>query len=91
MEELDVVVDRGRELDSGLPGLAVDELDLHPAPEGLDHGVVVGAADGAHRWRQAGGADVVAEGPGRGLNAAVGVDHELAGGNAPAGCVAARP
>src|SRR5690349_8708943 len=38
VEELDVVVDRGRELDPRLPGLAVEQLDLHAAPERFDHG-----------------------------------------------------
>ena len=33
VEELDVVVDRGGQLDAGLPGFAVEQLDLHAAPE----------------------------------------------------------
>ena len=33
VEEFDVVVDRGGELDAGLPGFSVEQLDLHAAPE----------------------------------------------------------
>jgi hypothetical protein len=33
---------------------AVEQLDLHPAPERFDHRVVVGRADCSHRRRQAG-------------------------------------
>src|SRR3954447_5485216 len=58
VEELDVVVDRGGELDAGLPRLAVEQFDLQAAPERFDHGIVLGAADGSHRRRQTGVADV---------------------------------
>lgn len=33
--ELDVIVDRGSELDPRLPPPAIEELDLHPRPEAL--------------------------------------------------------
>src|ERR1035441_9964752 len=36
VEQLDVVVDRGRQLDPRLPLLAVQQLDLHSAPEALN-------------------------------------------------------
>lgn len=45
--ELDVVVDRGGEFDSGLPPAAVQELDLEATPEALHQGVVIGGADPA--------------------------------------------
>ena len=48
VEQLDVVVDGGSELDPCLPSLAVEELDLHASPERLDHRVVGGSTDSAH-------------------------------------------
>lgn len=54
VEEFDVVVDGAGELDPGLPAFAVEELDLHPPPERLDHRIVVCAADGPHRRSKAG-------------------------------------
>jgi hypothetical protein len=38
--DLDVVVDCAGELDTSLPSFAVQQLDLHPGPERLDHGIV---------------------------------------------------
>ena len=38
VKELDVVVDRGGQLDAGLPGLAIGQFDLQAAPEGFDSG-----------------------------------------------------
>jgi hypothetical protein len=61
--ELDVVVDRGRKLDPGLPTAAVEQLDLHAAPEALHHRVVERGADGSHRWGDPGITNVLAEGP----------------------------
>jgi len=45
VEDLEVLEDGIRELDVGPPVSAVEELDLHPAPEGLDDRVVVAVAD----------------------------------------------
>jgi hypothetical protein len=42
------------ELDPGGSPLTVEEFGLHPTPEGLDHGVVVGVTDGAHGRQQPG-------------------------------------
>lgn len=39
VEDLEVAEDLGGELDPGVPALAVEELDLHPRPERLDHRV----------------------------------------------------
>jgi hypothetical protein len=64
VEVLDVVVDRGGELDAGLPALAVEELDLHASPERFDHRIVTRCADGAHRGREAGVSNLLAERPG---------------------------
>src|ERR1022692_2044976 len=47
VKQLDVVEDRGRQLDPRLPLLAIEQLDLHAAPEALHHGVVVGPAASA--------------------------------------------
>src|SRR3954452_25314799 len=54
VEDLEVVEHRVGQLDAGVPSMAVEELDLHPGPEGLDDGVVVAVADGSHRGDQAG-------------------------------------
>ena len=40
VEYLEVFKDGCGELDAGLPALAVEQLDLHPRPERLDHRVV---------------------------------------------------
>ena len=53
VEVLDPLGDGDRELDLGAPLLAVEQLDLHGAPERLHRGVVVAVADGAHRAQQA--------------------------------------
>jgi hypothetical protein len=39
VEDLDVLEDRVRELDAGLPATRVEQLELHPRPERLDHRV----------------------------------------------------
>ena len=40
VEDLEVLEDRVRQLDSGLPLLPVKEFDLHPAPERFDDCVI---------------------------------------------------
>jgi hypothetical protein len=45
VEDLEVFEDRIRELDPCSPDPPVEEFDLHPAPERLDHGVIETAAD----------------------------------------------
>src|SRR6476646_2298866 len=47
--DLDVVEVRVGQLDAGGPPLPIEEFDLHPRPERLDHGVVVAVADRAYR------------------------------------------
>jgi hypothetical protein len=37
--DLEVLEQRVRQFDAGLPGLPVEQLDLDPRPERLDHGV----------------------------------------------------
>lgn len=81
MEQLDVVVDRRGQLNAGLPGLPVEQFDLHPAPEGLDDGAVVRATHRADRWRKARFAYPLAEGLAGELHPAVGVDHSPACGS----------
>jgi hypothetical protein len=39
VEDLEVLEDRVRQLDPGPPAPAIEELDLHPAPERLDESV----------------------------------------------------
>src|SRR5216117_4082063 len=41
VEDLQVLKDRVGQLDPGLPAVAVQQLDLHPGPERLDHGIVI--------------------------------------------------
>jgi hypothetical protein len=43
VEDLQVLKDRVGQLQAGLPPTAILQLGLHPGPEGLDDGVVVGA------------------------------------------------
>ena len=83
--ELDVVVDRGGELDPRLPAAAVEQLDLHPPPEALHQRVVVGRADRAHRRRDAGLGEVVAEGPRGELHPAIAMHHQPVAVRAPLG------
>ena len=52
VEDLDVVVDRGGELDAGLPASAVEQLDLHPGPERFDHRRCRRGADRSHRGQR---------------------------------------
>jgi hypothetical protein len=49
------------------PRLAVEQLDLKARPERLDHRIVVGTADRAHRRRDPDVLDLLTEGPGREL------------------------
>lgn len=51
--DLDVVVDRAGELDTGLPSFAVQQLDLHSGPERLDHRIIERGADSTDRRRAA--------------------------------------
>jgi hypothetical protein len=48
VEDLEVLEDRIRQLDSGPPDPSVEELDLHPAPERLDHRVIEATPDRTH-------------------------------------------
>jgi len=47
VEDLQVLKDCGGQLEAGGPPLTVEEFGLHAGPEGFDHGIVVGVADGA--------------------------------------------
>jgi hypothetical protein len=60
--------------------LPVQQLGLQSSPERLDHGVIEGIADGAHRGDEAGLADAFAEGPGRELGSVIAMDHRSARG-----------
>jgi len=64
VEDFAVVEHRVRQLEAGAPALAVEELDLHAGPEGLDDGVVVAVADGPHRGHQPRLLGAGGEGPG---------------------------
>jgi len=67
VEAFDVLEDRVRELDSGVPSLAVEQFDLQSCPECLGDGVVIGITDGAKGRQQAGSARSVGEDPRREL------------------------
>ena len=60
VEHFDVLKDRVRQLDPGLPLPTVQQFDLHRRPEGFHHGIVEAVADGAERGHEPGGADAVA-------------------------------
>ena len=47
MEDLEVLEDRVRQLHPSPPAPTVQEFDLHPAPERLDHGVMEATPDRA--------------------------------------------
>ena len=64
VEDLEVLEQGGTQLDTCFPFLAVEKLGLQPCPKRLDHGIVEGVADGAHRGDEAGLADAFAEDPG---------------------------
>src|SRR3974390_431568 len=70
-----------RQLDLGSPLLAVEQLDLHRAPEALHRGVVVAVADRAHGADEVPRADQLAEAPRGELAAVVRVDDRA--GTAP--------
>ena len=78
VEDLEVLKDRVREFDASVPSLSVKKLHLEPAPERLDHGVVIAIADSAHRGQEAGVDRALREGPRGELRALVAVDHGLA-------------
>jgi hypothetical protein len=75
VEDLEVLEQRGAELDACLPFLAVEEFRLKSGPEGFDRGVVKGIADGAHRGHESCLVDAFAESPGGELASVIAVDH----------------
>lgn len=77
MEDLEVLKHRLGELDAHLPTLSIEQLDLHPAPERFDHGVVVAFAHRSHRRAQSGLHGPRRELPGHELRPLVAVDHRL--------------
>jgi hypothetical protein len=77
VEDLEVLKDRVGQLDAGSPPLAVQEFGLHPGPERLDDGVVVGVTDGAHRGQQPGLLGALGERPRSELRAVIAMDHGL--------------
>ncbi len=52
VEDLQVLEDRIRDFNTGLPSRSIEEFDLHGAPGRFDHRVAVAVAHGAHRWHQ---------------------------------------
>jgi hypothetical protein len=79
VEDLKVLEDRICEFDPCPPPSAVEEFDLHPAPEGFDHRVVEAVTDRTHRGHQARVERTASERPGRELGALVGMDHGAVG------------
>ena len=74
VEVFDVIGHGDGQLEIGPPLLAVQEFDLHGAPERLHGGVVVAVADGAHGADEPEAADVLGEGPGGELTAVIRMD-----------------
>ena len=77
VEDLDVLEDRGPRFGRARPVGAVDQLGLQGGEEALGHGVVVAVADRAHRRRDPGLAQALAEGQARVLGAVVAVVDEV--------------
>jgi hypothetical protein len=77
VEDLQVFKDRVGELDTGPPPLAIQQLGLHPGPERLDHRVVIGVTNGAHRGQQPGVLGALGERPGGELRAVIAMDDRL--------------
>ena len=77
VEDLEVLEDRARQLDSGLPPLPIEELDLHPAPEGFDDRVVEAVTHRAHGRQQPGIDSSTSEGPRGELGGLVAVNDGL--------------
>jgi hypothetical protein len=74
VEDLQVLKDRVGQLDPSAPALPVQQFDLHPGPERLDHRIVIAISNAAHRWHQARVSCALGERPGSELHALVGVD-----------------
>src|SRR5215207_8367703 len=64
VEDLQVLKDRVGQLDASIPPPAIQQLSLHPTPEGLDHGIVEGVTDRPHRGQQPGVLGALGERPG---------------------------
>ena len=62
-KDLQVLKDRISQLEAGPPAVPVQQLDLHPGPEGLDHGIVVADTDATHRGHQSGRLGALAKHP----------------------------
>ncbi len=54
VEDLKVVEDRVGQREPGVPSIPVQQLNLHPGPEGFHPAVVVAVANGPHRLHEAG-------------------------------------
>ena len=66
VKDLEVFENRARQLQARGPSLAIQEFDLHAAPEQFNEGVVVARADGTtHRRQEAGAVRSVASHAGR--------------------------
>ena len=75
VEDLQILEDRVRQLQSCMPLAVVEQLGLNPARERFHHGIVIAVADRAHRLHQARIQRPLGEGPGRELHAVIGMDH----------------
>jgi hypothetical protein len=52
VEPFDVFEHRVSKFNTGVPTLSIEEFDLHAAPEGLNHCIVVRVVDGAKEWQE---------------------------------------
>src|SRR6266852_756435 len=86
VKDLDVLKHRVSELNASAPALSVEQLDLHPTPEGLHHGVVETVADRAHRWQKSRVDGSSSECPRSELSALVAVNHGAVGRTALVDC-----
>jgi hypothetical protein len=72
---VDVFGHRRGQFDSSKPKLAVQQLNLHLPPEGLNHHVVVAITDGSHRYFEVIAIRMLRERPRRGLGAVISVQN----------------
>src|SRR5712691_8204830 len=86
VKDLEVLKHRVSKLNASAPSFSVEQLDLHPTPKGLHHGVVETVAHRAHRWQKSRVDGSSREGPRSELSALVAVNHGVVGRTALVDC-----
>ena len=88
VKDLEVLKHRVGEVNASAPAFSVEQLDRHPTPIGVHHGVVETVADRAHRWQKSRVDGSTSKCPRSELSAvvAVNLDEQSKSGSAPAEC-----